>query len=131
MDSQYGIAVNNKFDLFWDDVNDPIEFLNQQEELKKKQELAKEKDKGKQGKEKKAKKQNASQSDNKSIEQSVQKKEGNVRILNLGCSVILVRISAHGNVQHIGMVPCLAANDSKIKIIFCNSVLFKSMFVHK
>ena len=114
MDSQYGIAVNNKFDLFWDDVNDPIEFLNQQEELKKKQELAKEKDKGKQGKEKKAKKQNASQSDNKSIEQSVQKKEGNVRILNLGCSVILVRISAHGNVQHIGMVPCLAANDSKI-----------------
>lgn len=114
MDSQYGIAVNNKFDLFWDDVNDPIEFLNQQEELKKKQELAKEKDKGKQGKEKKAKKQNASQSDNKSIEQSVQKKEGNVRILNLGRNVILVRISAHGNVQHIGMVPCLAANDSKI-----------------
>lgn len=76
MDSQYGIAVNNKFDLFWDDVNDPIEFLKEQEELKKKQELAKEKDKGKPTKDKKAKKQNASQSDNKSTEQSVQKKEG-------------------------------------------------------
>lgn len=76
MDSQYGIAVNNKFDLFWDDVNDPIEFLKEQEELKKKQELAKEKDKGKPAKDKKAKKQNALQSDIKSTEQPVQKKEG-------------------------------------------------------
>ncbi|XP_061181771.1 SERPINE1 mRNA-binding protein 1-like isoform X2 [Saccostrea echinata] len=75
MDSQYGIAVTNKFDLFGDDVSDPLEFLKEQEELKKKQELTKEKDKGKQGKDKKAKKQNASQSDNKSTEQSVQKKE--------------------------------------------------------
>lgn len=98
MDSQYGIAVTNKFDLFGDDVTDPIEFLKEQEELKKKQELAKEKDKGKQGKDKKAKKQTASQSDNKSIEQPIQKKEGNefLDVLNtcMFCTLLQMKTRA-------------------------------------
>jgi hypothetical protein len=104
MDSQYGIAVTNKFDLFGDDVTDPIEFLKEQEELKKKQELAKEKDKGKQGKDKKAKKQNASQSDNKSTEQPVQKKEGNgiLGIINaLKCFALLLQMKTRALQCHM------------------------------
>lgn len=37
MDAQYGIAVNNKFELFFNDEElDPLEVLRQQEEAKKK-----------------------------------------------------------------------------------------------
>lgn len=36
MDSQYGIAVRNKFELFLDDDADPLEILRVQEEEKKK-----------------------------------------------------------------------------------------------
>ncbi len=36
MESQYGIAVTNKFDLFIDDDLDPFEILRQQEEAAKK-----------------------------------------------------------------------------------------------
>lgn len=76
MDSQYGIAVTNKFCLFDDDDDvDPYEILKQ-EEQKRNEALAKEKaDKSKTTK--KTKK-SAPQTDNKSktIEQNTQKKEG-------------------------------------------------------
>ena len=75
MDSQYGIAVTNKFCLFDDDDDvDPYEILKQ-EEQKRNEALAKEKaDKSKTTK--KTKK-SAPQTDNKSktIEQNTQKKE--------------------------------------------------------
>ena len=76
MDSQYGIAVTNKFCLFDDDDDvDPYEILKI-EEQKRNEALAKEKaDKSKTTK--KTKK-SAPQTDNKSktIEQNTQKKEG-------------------------------------------------------
>lgn len=119
MDSQYGIAVNNKFDLFWDDVNDPIEFLKEQEELKKKQELAKEKDKGKPAKDKKAKKQNALQSDNKSTEQPVQKKEGiffgSIRFAHKHFWLHFLHMT---NATYRGMVPCPIHYSARKGILF-------------
>ena len=76
MDSQYGIAVTNKFSLFIDEDADPFDILNQQEEQKKD---AKEKEKGK-GKSKQSKTKNVLQSDskNKPVEQAIQKKEGSI-----------------------------------------------------
>ncbi len=46
MENQYGIAVKNKFDLFLDEDDDPLEILRQTEEsrLKKKDEKVKGKD---------------------------------------------------------------------------------------
>lgn len=76
MDSQYGIAVTNKFCLFDDDDDvDPYEILKQ-EEQKKKDAIAKEKtDKTKQPK--KPKKSAPQPDKSKLSEQNVQKKEGN------------------------------------------------------
>lgn len=78
MDSQYGIAVTNKFCLFdEDDDVDPYEILKQ-EEQKRKDAIAKEKtDKSKQPK--KTKKSAPQPDKGKLSEQNIQKKEGNFR----------------------------------------------------
>ena len=67
MESNYGIAVTNKFDLFLDDEADPLEILRMQEEAKtKKKDGDKKKDtKGKDSKQTKNKgKSNAPSSQN-------------------------------------------------------------------
>jgi plasminogen activator inhibitor 1 RNA-binding protein len=79
MDTHYGIAVTNKFALFIDEDEDPLEILRQQEELlqKKKEGKGKDTEKGKSSKDKKAKKTVLQpETKNKPQEQSVPKKEG-------------------------------------------------------
>lgn len=75
MDTQYGIAVTNKFELFINEDADPFDILAQQEaELKKKQDT---KEKVKTGKNKSAKKNAVPTEKAKVVEPQIPKKEGN------------------------------------------------------
>lgn len=72
MDLQYGIAVTNKFSLFIDEDEDPLEILRQKEEEAK----TSKKDGDKKTKSKTAKKVAATDSKPKLPEQQVTKKDG-------------------------------------------------------
>ena len=76
MENLYGVQVNNKFDLFIDEDEDPLELIAQQEEAKKQAELKKKKEAEK-GKKSKSGKKAVLKTENKIIEVIEPKKEGN------------------------------------------------------
>lgn len=77
MDHQYGIAVNNKFALFLDEDEDPLEVLSRQEEQAKN----KKKDDGeKKPSKSKLKKTAVPETKAKVPEQPIVKKEGKLKI---------------------------------------------------
>lgn len=80
MDLQYGIAVTNKFSLFIDEGEDPLEILRQKEEE------AKNSKKDDKKKSKSAKKAAATESKPKQQEQQVTKRDGKLKVK---CSLLL------------------------------------------
>ena len=72
MDHQYGVQVTNKYALFLDEDEDPLEALSRQEELNK----SKKKDDGDKKSSKKQKKVPAPETKSKAPELSASKKDG-------------------------------------------------------
>lgn len=80
MENLYGVQVNNKFDLFLDEDEDPLEKLAQRKAAKKQAELKKKKEKeAEQTKKNKSGKKAVLKTENKNkvIEEIEPKKEGN------------------------------------------------------
>ena len=101
MENLYGVQVNNKFDLFIDEDEDPLELIAQQEEAKKQAELKKKKEAEK-GKKSKSGKKAVLKTENKIIEVIEPKKEGNYCLyyLNWMLQKQLNKLS-HRSRQHV------------------------------
>lgn len=89
MDLQYGIAVTNKYALFIDEDEDPLEILRQKEEEAKnqKKDPSDKKTKSKQSKKTAV----ATETKPKPVEQPIIKKEGMYIIKRIKCCISCIR----------------------------------------